>query len=279
MSLYFDTLRESRLRRTAPSRPWTSRSATIGDAAPGDVFGGRGLPGRLRPADRPVQAARPPAGARLQTLIIDEGFGSQDAKGREKLVDCLDAIKDDFERIIVITHIDELKDAFATRVEITKTPSGSRSPSWKAQRVEAALRWVLAAVAGVALTLLLNRIGVWWLGANDFASDSFYDGCAASPDPDAPRLPGGPRRRLRRPRTGAKRCRPCLCRLLRVRLRPPVLAHPAGSPSRPIPAACTTSYTAPLVALAFGSLGAWGASQFSTGKWTLTDPEPVSPQE
>ena len=35
----------------------------------------------------------------------------------------------------------------------------------------------------------------------------------------------------------------------------------------------------PLVALAFGSLGAWTASQFATGKWTLTDPEPVMPQE
>ena len=66
------------------------------------------------------------AGARLQTLIIDEGFGSQDAKGREKLVECLNAIKDDFERIIVITHIDELKDAFANRIEVTKTPTGSQ---------------------------------------------------------------------------------------------------------------------------------------------------------
>ncbi len=35
-------------------------------------------------------------------------------------------IKDDFERIIVITHIDELKDAFATRIEVVKSPSGSQ---------------------------------------------------------------------------------------------------------------------------------------------------------
>ena len=41
------------------------------------------------------------------------------------------------------------------------------------------VRLFLAALAGVALTLLLNRVGVWWLGANDFSSDAFYDVCAA----------------------------------------------------------------------------------------------------
>ncbi|MHB1001628.1 MAG: AAA family ATPase [Armatimonadota bacterium] len=66
------------------------------------------------------------AGARLQTLIIDEGFGTQDGKGREKLVDAIASIRDDFERILVITHIDELKDAFPTRIEITKDSMGSQ---------------------------------------------------------------------------------------------------------------------------------------------------------
>ncbi|MDR3707551.1 MAG: SMC family ATPase [Capsulimonadaceae bacterium] len=66
------------------------------------------------------------AGARLQTLIIDEGFGTQDAKGREKLVDAIHVIKDDFERIIVITHIDELKEAFPSRIDVFKTPLGSQ---------------------------------------------------------------------------------------------------------------------------------------------------------
>lgn len=66
------------------------------------------------------------AGARLQTLIIDEGFGTQDARGREKLTEAIDSIKDDFEKILVITHIDELKDAFPTRIEITKDEHGSQ---------------------------------------------------------------------------------------------------------------------------------------------------------
>jgi len=66
------------------------------------------------------------AGARLQTLIIDEGFGTQDGKGREKLVEAINSIRDDFEKILVITHIDELKDAFPARIEITKDSSGSQ---------------------------------------------------------------------------------------------------------------------------------------------------------
>jgi exonuclease SbcC len=65
------------------------------------------------------------AGAPLPTLIIDEGFGTQDAAGREKLVEAINSIQDDFERIIVITHIDELKDAFPVRIEVTKTSEGS----------------------------------------------------------------------------------------------------------------------------------------------------------
>jgi hypothetical protein len=34
-------------------------------------------------------------------------------------------IQDDFARILVITHIDELRDAFPTRIEVVKTLSGS----------------------------------------------------------------------------------------------------------------------------------------------------------
>jgi DNA repair protein SbcC/Rad50 len=66
------------------------------------------------------------AGAQLRTLIIDEGFGTQDAQGRERLVQAINAIQDEFDLILVITHIDELKDAFPARIEITKTLEGSQ---------------------------------------------------------------------------------------------------------------------------------------------------------
>jgi exonuclease SbcC len=65
------------------------------------------------------------AGSPLRTLIIDEGFGSQDSSGRERLVEAINSIQDDFDRILVITHIEELKNAFDERIEVTKTVEGS----------------------------------------------------------------------------------------------------------------------------------------------------------
>jgi DNA repair protein SbcC/Rad50 len=66
------------------------------------------------------------SGARLQTLVIDEGFGSQDEEGRQRLVEAINLVKDDFEKILVITHLDELKDAFSSRIEVSKTMQGSQ---------------------------------------------------------------------------------------------------------------------------------------------------------
>jgi exonuclease SbcC len=65
------------------------------------------------------------AGARLQTLVIDEGFGSQDAIGRQRLVEAINLVQTDFAKILVITHLEELKDAFPSRIEVEKTSTGS----------------------------------------------------------------------------------------------------------------------------------------------------------
>ena len=64
-------------------------------------------------------------GARLQMLVIDEGFGSQDALGRQRLIQAINAVKGDFAKILVITHLEELKDAFPTRIEVEKGERGS----------------------------------------------------------------------------------------------------------------------------------------------------------
>ena len=58
--------------------------------------------------------------------MIDEGFGTQDTHGRDLLVQAISSIQDDFELILVITHIDELKDLFPARIDVVKTPSGSQ---------------------------------------------------------------------------------------------------------------------------------------------------------
>jgi DNA repair protein SbcC/Rad50 len=66
------------------------------------------------------------AGARLQTLVIDEGFGSQDAEGRQRLIEAINMVQGDFAKILVVTHLEELKEAFPARIEIEKSIQGSR---------------------------------------------------------------------------------------------------------------------------------------------------------
>ncbi|MBI2021413.1 hypothetical protein HYS93_00850, partial [Candidatus Daviesbacteria bacterium] len=53
------------------------------------------------------------------------GFGTQDAQGRSRIVEVIDSIKDDFEKILIITHLDELKEEFPVRIEVSKNASGS----------------------------------------------------------------------------------------------------------------------------------------------------------
>jgi exonuclease SbcC len=65
------------------------------------------------------------SGAPMPTLFIDEGFGTQDASGRERILDVIQSIAEDFECILVITHMEEVKDAFPVRIEVERTASGS----------------------------------------------------------------------------------------------------------------------------------------------------------
>jgi len=65
------------------------------------------------------------AGAPLPTLIVDEGFGTQDATGLEKLKEAITSIQDDFQKILVVTHIEDFRDAFPTRIDVIKTARGS----------------------------------------------------------------------------------------------------------------------------------------------------------
>jgi len=63
----------------------------------------------------------------LRTLVIDEGFGTQDQEGLDHLVEAIQAISEDFEKILIITHVESLKQAFPVRIEVTKYPDqGSR---------------------------------------------------------------------------------------------------------------------------------------------------------
>ena len=65
------------------------------------------------------------SGAPLPTLFIDEGFGTQDSAGREQILDVLSTLEQDFKCIIVITHLEELKDYFPVRIEVEKKDGAS----------------------------------------------------------------------------------------------------------------------------------------------------------
>lgn len=65
------------------------------------------------------------ADAKLETLVIDEGFGSQDEDGKQKLVEAIKAIQPEFKMILVITHMEELKEKFDRRIEVRKVGRSS----------------------------------------------------------------------------------------------------------------------------------------------------------
>ncbi len=65
------------------------------------------------------------AGTSLQTLIIDEGFGSQDEEGLAHIMEALYKIQDDFAKIIIVSHLPYMKDQFPVHFVINKTAQGS----------------------------------------------------------------------------------------------------------------------------------------------------------
>ena len=62
------------------------------------------------------------SGVRIRTLVVDEGFGTQDAQGIESLIEAIQTVQDDFDKIVVITHLSRLKEAFPVRIEVEKDP-------------------------------------------------------------------------------------------------------------------------------------------------------------
>lgn len=65
------------------------------------------------------------AGTALQTLIIDEGFGSQDEEGLSLIMDALYKIQDDFAKIIIVSHLPSMKDQFPVHFVVEKNARGS----------------------------------------------------------------------------------------------------------------------------------------------------------
>ena len=64
--------------------------------------------------------------ALLEILVIDEGFGSQDARGRINILESINAIRSDFKKILVLSHLNEIKENFPYEIKVIKDINGSR---------------------------------------------------------------------------------------------------------------------------------------------------------
>lgn len=64
-------------------------------------------------------------GADLDTLFVDEGFGSLDADTLDDVLDTLDSLRDGGRVVGVVSHVAEMRDRIPTQLVVTKTRAGS----------------------------------------------------------------------------------------------------------------------------------------------------------
>ena len=64
-------------------------------------------------------------GASLDTLFVDEGFGSLDADTLDDVMDTLDSLRDGGRVVGVVSHVAEMRDRIPTQLVVTKARGGS----------------------------------------------------------------------------------------------------------------------------------------------------------
>ncbi len=65
------------------------------------------------------------SGMPLEMLVIDEGFGSQDENGKMRILEEINSFKDRFKKIIIITHVSDIKENFPYEIRVVKDETGS----------------------------------------------------------------------------------------------------------------------------------------------------------
>ncbi|QWC85114.1 SMC family ATPase [Nocardioidaceae bacterium] len=65
-------------------------------------------------------------GAEIDTLFVDEGFGSLDPHTLDRVMDCLDDLRSGGRAVGVVSHVAELKDRIPDQLHVVKTPRGSQ---------------------------------------------------------------------------------------------------------------------------------------------------------
>ena len=64
-------------------------------------------------------------GTRLDTLFIDEGFGSLDEQTLDEVLDVLDALRERDRSVGIVSHVADLRGRIPAQLEVVKNRSGS----------------------------------------------------------------------------------------------------------------------------------------------------------
>ncbi len=90
------------------------------------LSGGESFMASLALALALAEAVREEAGGfDLETLFIDEGFGTLDEESLEQVMAVLDDLRDGGRAVGVVSHVSDLRTRITSRVVVAKTPSGS----------------------------------------------------------------------------------------------------------------------------------------------------------
>lgn len=65
------------------------------------------------------------AGARLETLVVDEAFAAVDREGVEQLIECLPMLSQEFPLVLFVTHDEVFKGSIAQQIIVSKGANGS----------------------------------------------------------------------------------------------------------------------------------------------------------
>lgn len=100
---------------------WTGRERDPGSLSGGETFLAS-LALALGLADV-VQAEA--GGSAIETLFVDEGFGSLDDESLDLVMDILDGLREGGRAVGVVSHVPELRTRIPAQIEVLRRPSGS----------------------------------------------------------------------------------------------------------------------------------------------------------
>lgn len=92
----------------------------------GTLSGGEKFEAALSLALGLAEVVQREAGSRsLETLFIDEGFGTLDSESLEKVMVVIDSLREGGRSVGVVSHVEELRTRLPAQIRVTATPEGS----------------------------------------------------------------------------------------------------------------------------------------------------------